>query len=97
MVRTRSSARGFLFDRLSQEHQYQLQELAQQSGFTDDNSSQSVHEDNSYEFSNGGSQDTSDDMRPTYRQGDDCKRHRVRDNQPYEVEVTSYRRRKSSR
>lgn len=97
MVRTRSTARGFLFDQLSQEQQYQLEDLARQAGFNqDDNNSQSYSQENSYDFDASERHESSntDTGRPTYRPGDQCKRHRVRDNEPYSVEVISYRRRK---
>lgn len=104
MVNTRSRARGFLFDQLSQEQRYQLDDLRQRSGFSQQsnhsqhaNDSQQSSQNNSYDFQyEMGSQSSNTDTgRPTYRQGDQCKRHRVRDNQPYTVEVTSYRRRKA--
>jgi TRAP-type C4-dicarboxylate transport system substrate-binding protein len=95
MVRTRSSARGFLFDQLSQEQQYQLQEIAQQSGLQHGNS-QEASQDNAYEYNGNDDMETDGyhTNRPTYRQGDQCKRHRVRDSHPDEVDVVSYRRRK---
>ena len=112
MVRTRSSARGFLFDRLSQERQYQLQELSTQAGFSQHSSQSSQHsqqsahsnENNTFDYDynmesdHGTSQPqmegSHDNHRPTYREGDECKRHRQSDNSPYEVDVVSYRRRK---
>ena len=113
MVRTRSSARGFLFDRLSQERQYQLQELSTQAGFSQHSSQSSQHsqqstssqqsaQNNGYEYNYDNHDDepashyqaSNDNNRPTYREGDECKRHRQSDNSPYEVDVVSYRRRK---
>jgi hypothetical protein len=113
MVNTRSRARGFLFDQLSQEQRYQLQDLnnnfsqhSQQSNHSqesnhsqhsNENNSQHYSQNDSYDFQHemGSQSSNTDTNRPTYRQGDECKRHRVRDNEPYSVEVTSYRRRKA--
>ena len=107
MVNTRSRARGFLFDQLSQEQRYQLQDLqnnfsqesqnSNQSQHSNENNSQRYSQNDSYDFQYemGSQSSNTDTNRPTYRQGDECKRHRVRDNEPYSVEVTSYRRRKA--
>jgi hypothetical protein len=87
MVRTRSSARGFLFDRLSQELLYQAQERDQEHYYSQDSySAHSYHDD--YE------PETRQDGSPQYKENDQCRRHRLADNSPYTVEVKSYKRRK---
>lgn len=88
MVRTRSGARGFLFDRLSQERQYELEELARQ---FDERQSQS--QDNGNDMCDE-CEESQQSEAPTYNQNDACKRHRKPDSQPYSVDVVQYRRRK---
>lgn len=53
---------------------------------------QCSQEDNHYEY--GQENNQNDEPRNGYRARDECKRHRLPDNDPYTEEVTSYRRRK---
>lgn len=87
MVRTRSSARGHLFTNLSQELRYIQQDLERETYQSDHSfgySQQSTH----------SSQHDNNNGQPQYKERDNCHRHRMPDDSPYTVEVSSYKRRK---
>lgn len=84
MVRTRSSARGFLYGDL--EFERNCQQCDRQQNEQENVSTQEI--DYAYSQNSNTSQETA------YRMNDRCRRHRLPDNEQYTEQVTSYRRRR---